>query len=96
MLVLGLEDMVGYNVASPKVQKQQTDTFLKRLETNVPIHAKRAYRWANSPVGRYALYTASIWIFPQQKVKTAIRVMRKMHGIYSTSKGVYEDVKSLF
>ena len=95
MLILGLEDMVGYNVANEKVQKQQSRSFLQRLETNLPIHLKRSYGWVKHPIGRYTLYTASIWIFPQQKVKTAIRVFRKMHGMYETGKKVHKDIMSL-
>lgn len=78
--------MVEYNVAPKEIQQTQTRNFVQRLEHNAPIHLRRIHKWSNTPLGRYAIYTAAIYIFPQKKVKAALRAVRQAHGAYESVK----------
>lgn len=92
MLVLTLAEMPRFNTAPKSVRKVQDRNFLQRLETNAPIHFKRMYRWGNSPLGRYAFYATATWLFPQQKVKAAIKVVKHAHAAYESAKKLFDDV----
>lgn len=85
-----MEDMLDYNVAPKEIQQTQARNFIQRVEHNTPIHLRRIQRWSNTPLGRYAIYTAAIYIFPQKKVKAAIRAVRQAHGAYESIKTLLE------